>query len=305
MDKRAPRRNQPNFDGGEHWGLDPQDVRRHARRMRQARAAGPLGKISRIAAVVLLLVGAFAVYWNFDTLRELRFDFSRLTGAFEDAAEDRDDARRGDEPGTEIVEDSTIAGVNMPTSIEGEEPPGAEPPGARPPTAEAPPPRAAAEPAAAEPVAVPPSPPAAAPVPQAAPPQAAAAPEPEPAPRLPPEPEGPVTPETFGFGLEVMEVSEANASARILVLRDGGRRAVSSITWWTTDGTATAGSDFARLEPATVRFGVGEQNRTLLVPIIGDRNVEGPENFFVHIAVGESASRDSAAQIEILITDDD
>ncbi len=186
----------------------------------------------------------------------------------------------------------------MPTSIEGEEPPGAEPP-----PAESPPEPAAAEPVAAEPVAAEPSPPAAVPVPQAAPPQAAAAPEP--APRLPPEPEGPVTPETFGFGLEVMEVSEANASARILVLRDGGRRAVSSITWWTTEGTATAGSDFARLEPAMVRFGVGEQNRTLLVPIIGDRNVEGPENFFVHIAVGESASRDSVAQIEILITDDD
>jgi Calx-beta domain len=239
------------------------------------------------------------VYWNFDTLRELRFDFSGLTGAFEDAAEDRDGARRSDEPGTAVVEDSTIAGVNMPTSLEGEEPPGAEPP-----AAESPPQPPAAEPAAEQPTAAESSPPAAAPVPQAAPPQAAA-PEPEPAPRLPPEPEGPVTPETFGFGLEVMEVSEANASARILVLRDGGRRAVSSITWWTTEGTATAGSDFARLEPATVRFGVGEQNRTLLVPIIGDRNVEGPENFFVHIAVGETASRDSVAQIEILITDDD
>ncbi len=134
---------------------------------------------------------------------------------------------------------------------------------------------------------------------------AEAPPEPEPAPRPPPEPELPVGPETFGFGLEVMNVSEADASARVLVLRDGGRRGVSVIRWWTTNGIATAGTDFARLEPGTVRFGVGEQNRTLLVPIIGDRNVEGPENFYVHIAVGEGAEPEPVAQIEILITDDD
>jgi hypothetical protein len=102
-----------------------------------------------------------------------------------------------------------------------------------------------------------------------------------------------------------MNVSEADASARVLVLRDGGRRGVSHITWWTTNGTATAGSDFARLEPRTEQFSAGAQNRTLLVPIIGDRNVEGPENFFVHVAVGESADAEPVAQIEVLIADDD
>jgi hypothetical protein len=121
----------------------------------------------------------------------------------------------------------------------------------------------------------------------------------------PPEPEEPPRPETFGFGLEVMNVSEADASARVLVLRDGGRRGVSSITWWTTDGTAHAGSDFARLERRTEQFSAGQQNRTLLVPIIGDRNREGPENFFVHVAVGESANEEPVAEIEILIADDD
>ena len=78
------------------------------------------------------------------------------------------------------------------------------------------------------------------------------------------------------------------ASYPLGVLRDGGRRGVSFITWWTTDGTATAGSDFARLEPRVERFGAGEQNRTLHVPIIGDRNVEGSESFYVHIALGDS-----------------
>jgi len=280
MDPRKAKKNAPP-QPGEYWGVDPQDVRRHAQRMREARTVGPLGKIFRGAAVALVLVIAFAVYWNFDALRNLRFDFSRVKGAFGDAAEEVEDARRGDEPGTEVVGDTSVAGVSLPTSIKGDEP-----------EADAP-----AVPADA--------PNAEAPSRETAPAEVVAANETPAPPPPPPEPEAPPRPETFGFGLEVMNVSEADASARVLVLRDGGRRGVALIRWWTTDGTAHAGSDFARLEPRTERFSTGEQNRTLLVPIIGDRNVEGPENFFVDIAVGEGAEPTSVAQIEIIINDDD
>ena len=264
---------------GEYWGLDPQEVRHHARRMREARAVGPLGKVVRWAAVLLVLVGAFAIYWNFDTLRAVRFDFSRVTGAFGDAVEEVDEARRGDEPGQEVVADTSVAGVSMPTSIKGDEP---EP--ATTAVEPQPAPQPARETAQSEVVA-------ARETPALAPPPA--------------EPEPPPKPETFGFGLEVMNVSEKDASARVLVLRDGGRRGVAYIAWWTTNGTAMAGSDFARLEPKTERFNAGQQNITLLVPIIGDRNVEGPENFFVHFAVGESVKAKPDATIEILIDDDD
>jgi hypothetical protein len=288
MDKRTSRRSEAGPGASEHWGLDPQDVRRHARRMREATVVSPLGKVVRIAVVAALLAGAFAVYFNFETLRELRFDFSRVTGAFEDAVEEVEDTRRGGELETEAVGDTSIAGVRMETSLEGEAPPEAETP-------------AGDAPAPETPAAVEPAPPAAAPPAEPAPERAAVREEPRPAP--PPEPEVPARPETFGFGLEIMNVSEADASARVLVLRDGGRRGVSTIRWWTTDGTAVAGSDFARLEPRTERFGVGEQNRTLLIPIIGDRNPEGPESFFVHIAVGDST--EAVARIEVVITDDD
>jgi hypothetical protein len=288
MDPRQAKKSAPP-PPREHWGLDPQDVRAHARRMREARTVGPLGKIFRGAVVLLLLVGAFAVYWNFDALRTLRFDFSRVTGAFGDAVEEVEEARRGDEPGSEVVADTTVAGVSMPTSIKGGEEPEAAPPAAAPESAPpAPAPREAA-PAPREP----------------APAEVVTANEPPARAPPPPEPEEPPKPETFGFGLEVMNVSEADASARVLVLREGGRRGVAFITWWTENGTAVAGSDFARLEPKTERFGAGEQNRTLLIPIIGDRNVEGPENFFVKFAVGESASAKPVASIEILIDDDD
>jgi len=280
MDPRKAKKTVPP-PTGEYWGLDPQEVRHHARRMREARAVGPLGKVVRVVLVGLVLMGAFAVWWNFDTLRDMRFDFSRVTGAFGDAVEEVEEARRGDEPGQEVVADTSVAGVSMPTSIKGDEP---EPATTAVEPEPAPPTGAARETAQSEVVA-------AREAPALAPPPA--------------EPEPPPKPETFGFGLEVMSVSEKDASARVLVLRDGGRRGVAYITWWTTNGTAMAGSDFARLEPKTERFNAGQQNITLLVPIIGDRNVEGPENFFVHFAVGESTTAKPVASIEILIDDDD
>jgi hypothetical protein len=283
--------------------------------MQNARSVGPLEKFFRAAALVLLLLGAFAVYWNFDALKQMRFDFSRVTGAFEDAADEVQEARRGDELGTEVVGDTRIAGVSMPTSVDGEPPPGdvaAEQPAAAaageraaPANAQAPPAGEAAPAAEAGGETAPPKPDEnAAAVADAG--RAPVTPEPEPAPQAPPEPEVPPGPEMFGFGLHTMNVAESDASAAVLALRDGGRRAVAFITWWTTDGTATAGSDFARLEPRVERFGTGEQNRALYVPIIGDRAAEGPENFFLHIAVGDSGRAENAvAQIEVIIDDDD
>jgi hypothetical protein len=285
MDQRKPKKGAP-APPGEYWGVDPQDVRRHAQRMREARAVSPLGKFFRIVAVVVVLVGAFLVYFNLDTLRQAEFDFARISDAFQDAVGDVEDATR-DEPGTEVVGDTSVAGVSMPSSIKGDEPE---------PAPEAAPP-ASAQPQAIDPVA-------AAPVPAPDPVRPAVITE-EPPPAPPPEPEEPPGPETFGFGVETMSVSEADASARVLVLRDGGRRQASFIRWWTTDGTASAGSDFARLEPRTERFGVGEQNRTLLIPIIGDRAPEGPETFYVEIAVGEGAEPEPVGRIEIIINDDD
>jgi hypothetical protein len=119
-------------------------------------------------------------------------------------------------------------------------------------------------------------------------------------------PELPDTPETFDFGLRVVNASEGDASAALLVLRNGGRRRASSVTWWTTPGTATPGTDYAGLGPLVERFSAGEQNRTIHVPLIGDRNAEGPETFHVHVAPGETdASAEPLASVEVVINDDD
>lgn len=315
MDKVRPRKREPSYGDGEHWGVDPHDVRRHARRMREATAAGPLGRFFRIAVVALLAVGALAVLLNLDTLRELRFDSSRLTSLFRDDTPRGAREEPGGEPGTEMVGDSGVAGVSMPTSRDGEpaepspatgEPPAGEPAAAGAetpaPGAAGPAPGAQAPADAAEPSPAPENTPAVAAADPPASPREAAPPLPEPE----PEPEAPPTPETLGFGLNVMHVSEADATAAVLVLRDGGRRGVSPFTWWTRDGTAMAGSDFARLEPRVERFARGEQNRTIYVPIVGDRSAEGPEIFYVRVVAGESRNEDGPiAEIEVVIDDDD
>jgi hypothetical protein len=293
MDRRKPANRAPAPPGADQWRLDPGDVGRHARRMREAKRVGPLGKLVRYAAGALALAAGVSVYLNFDRVRALRVDASALTGLFADDADRAGPGtpRAGGEPATEVIEGGGIAGVPMPTSIGGAAPEAqadAVEPADRSPTPDAAP-APAESPSQAEPTAA-----------ERAEEQALAT-----APA--PEPERPVTPERFHFGVSVVSVSEADASADVLVLRNGGRRGVSSVTWWTTDGTATAGSDYASLGQLVERFGVGEQNRTLRIPIVGDRNVEGPEIFYVHVAPSEAAAAAGASveRLEVIINDDD
>jgi hypothetical protein len=285
MSQRKQRRIEPELGDGGHLGVDPRDVQFHARRMRQAKEVGPLGKFFRFGAVGLLLVGAFAIYWNFDALSRLRFDLSALTGSRDSAP----NTGAAGEPGTGIEGRNPVAGDSLPTSLPGEEPE-AE-------TAEAP------AGGAATPVTVATAPPATASEPRDTTPLPTVTAEAPPTPAPPREPEPPPGPETFGFGSSTLNVSEGDASAAVLVLREGDRRRPSSITWWTVDGTAKAGADFADLGRSVLRFAASEQNRAIYVPIVGDRAVEGSENFYIHIAAGDST--ETLARIEVVIVDDE
>lgn len=276
----------------DQWRMDPSDVGRHRRRMREANRRTPLGTLARVGIAALAVAAIVTAYLNFDTVRQMRLDFSEITALFDRGPRAPGAPTRpgeSGEPGTEVIEGGGVAGVAMPSAVGGAPPTPVETPAAAP---------AQAPPAAAEPA------------PEQTPFEAAAAAAPEPTavppPAPEPEPELPVGPETFHFGLSRVEVSEADASARIIVLREGGRRGASSIVWWTTDGTATAGSDYADRGRVVERFAAGEQNRTILIPLVGDRNVEGPENFYVHVAPGDAeADLERSEQLEVVLNDDD
>jgi Calx-beta domain len=275
----------------DQWALDPADVRRHARRLRERQRVGPLGKAFRYAAVAVLLAGIGAVYWNFDVLRGMTVDFPGLNALFATGPGEAggETTLFGGKPDTAVVEATEVAGAEAPTSLSSERPPK----DAAPATA----PRPAAAPASTAPTSTTPTAQAA-----AAPAErqiAAATPPPAPVAEPPPGPE------QFSFGLDRIEVSEANASADLLILRSGDMRRASTVTWWTSDGTATAGQDYANLGRVVVKFAPNEQNRGIHIPIIGDRTAEGPENFYVNLLPGDPPAGEATERVEVVIKDDD
>ena len=251
--------------------LDPRDVRRYQRREGERRRKGVAAAL-RYGGVAAVLVAAVAVYWNFEWLRGL---FAETPEG--DAEEIAATAAPDPKPTAAALEAQAPRRDDTAPRRDDAAPRRVEP---APPVPEAP-----AAPAAAPPVEAQPA--------VAAP---AAASE--------PIPEEPAEPETFDFGIAANSVSEADAAAAVLVLRHGGRRAASSVVWWTSAGTATPGADYADLGRVSLQFPAGAQNRTIRIPIVGDRATEGPESFFVHVAASGGAPAE-AARTEVIINDDD
>jgi hypothetical protein len=289
----------PRDDGrrrDERWVLDPSDVQRHARIARQRKGARRFGKLRGVAwAAVVVAVGA-VVYWKLDTLRGISVDFSELKSFLGgDAPTGTDASRSGSAQQSASVESQAVAGVEVATSRSD------KPITAAPASSE----RPLAVPAATE------RPPARreAPVQEDAPAPAVAADAgsvgEQVAAVVPPAPPAPPEPETFAFALPVNTVSESDAATAILVVRSGGTRGASSVIWWTTPGTATPGSDYVDQGRVVEKFAPGEQNRTIRIPIVGDNVVEGPENFYVHLATSSGGEETEIGQAEVVINDDD
>ncbi|HEX5046730.1 MAG TPA: Calx-beta domain-containing protein [Gammaproteobacteria bacterium] len=273
MDKRTAKPSPGKRD--ETWVLDPSDVQRHARRMRERDRPGPLRGIGRYAALAVAVAAIGAAYWKRETLLGITVDTSALTSLFSGGSPTDVGAPGVDGgEGAASVEAPAVVGTRVTTSIEAQpaEDAAAEVAEAAPARTDPPAPGAAASnpPASDSAAARPQDEPRADPA--SGTPVAAVQPEP---PAPPPEPE------RFELGLERVTVSESQPSAAVLLLRMGDRRRVSSVTWWTEPGTAKPGSDYVNLGVLTEKFAAGEQNRTLHVPIVGDHNTEGPETFYI------------------------
>jgi hypothetical protein len=282
--------------GSDAWRLDPSDVARHAQLRRRSEQVGPLGKAVRYCVVVLALAGAFAVYWNFDALRQVTVEAPALSALFKSPSPDDASNQASHATGNATVESSAVVGTAAPTSVStasNREPP-VEVAKAEEHAAPAPKPREAPTPE---------SPPAVQSA--AAAESVATAPPPATAPTVAEPPRAPPTPETIGFALPKFTVSERDASAAVLVVRNGGNRGPSVFTWWTSDGTANAGKDYVDLGKVVVKFAKGEENRTIHIPIIGDEIAEGEESFYVNLAAGDDPSAQPQDRVEVVIEDDD
>ena len=255
--------------GSDAWRLDPSDVARHAQLRRRSEQRGPFGRALRYFAVVLALAGAFAVYWNFDTLRQVTVQAPALSALFKSPSPDDARNRASGVTGNAEVESSPIVGTAAPTSVSSAH--DREPP---------------VEVAKVEGHAAPST-------------------ESREAPAADSRRAAPPVPETIGFALPKFTVSERDASAAVLVVRNGGTRGPSVFTWWTSDGTAKAGKDYVDLGKVVVKFAAGEENRTIHIPIVGDEVAEGPESFYVSLAAGDDPSAEPQDRVEVVIEDDD
>jgi hypothetical protein len=283
---RQPASGRPvNSGSSDAWRLDPSDIARHAQ-LRRSEQPSRLARAARYSAIVLVLAGAFAAYWNFDTLRQITVQAPALSALLKSLSPNDTSVRVGSAPDTAVIESGSIAGTAEPTSVSAARDPerpveiakveGHAAPSTESPASESPSPIQSAS--AAESVATAPA-----------------------AREQPPASE----PETIGFALPKFTVSERDAFAAVLVVRNGGNRGPSVFTWWTSDGTAKAGSDYVDLGKVVVKFAVGEQNRVINIPIIGDAIAEPTESFFVNLAPGDVSSAEPQDRIEVVIEDDD
>jgi glucose/arabinose dehydrogenase len=83
-------------------------------------------------------------------------------------------------------------------------------------------------------------------------------------------------PGVLQFGAVNYSANENQGTATITVTRTGGSNVPVTVHYATSDGTATAGSDYTATS-GTLSFGVGETTKTFTVPIINDTTVENSE----------------------------
>ena len=74
---------------------------------------------------------------------------------------------------------------------------------------------------------------------------------------------------TLQFSAATYRVSEAGPTATITVKRTGGTASGVIVHYATSDGTATAGTDYT-IKSGTLTFGAGQTSKTFTIPIIKD-----------------------------------
>jgi hypothetical protein len=110
---------------------------------------------------------------------------------------------------------------------------------------------------------------------------------------------------TLQFAAPALSVQETQAFASIVVSRIGGVASAVTVDYVTSDGTAQAGQDYGETT-GTLTFGVGDRTKTILVPLLSDRLVEGNETFVVTLSNPTGgATLGTPTQTVVTVADDD
>ncbi len=110
---------------------------------------------------------------------------------------------------------------------------------------------------------------------------------------------------TVRLTTNVVSVLENATNTTVTVLRAGGTNYTVTVDFLTSDGTATAASDYSATN-GTLTFGPGITSRTVLVPILNDTNIEGNETFrFALTNLTGGATFNGATNLTATILDND
>jgi hypothetical protein len=102
-------------------------------------------------------------------------------------------------------------------------------------------------------------------------------------------------------------VVEGNSSARnvtFTLTRSGQTSGTSSVNVSTSDGTATAGTDYTALPSTTVSFAAGVTTRTVMVSVNGDADIEPSETIRLNLFTPVGATITDTRGIGTILNDD-
>jgi hypothetical protein len=109
---------------------------------------------------------------------------------------------------------------------------------------------------------------------------------------------------TLSIGdMSIVEGNSGSAFAAFIISLSTVSSFPVQVSWYTADGTATAGSDYTA-SSGTVNFAAGETSKTVLVPILGDAVLEADETFVVNLGTAYYATIVDGKAVATILNDD-
>ncbi len=109
------------------------------------------------------------------------------------------------------------------------------------------------------------------------------------------------------FSINDVTANEGNSGTTnftLTVTRSGDTSGTSTVHYVTSNGTATAGSDFTAIADTTLTFAPGDTTKTITVAVTGDQGLEPNETFNVTLSNPTNASITTATGLGTITNDD-
>jgi hypothetical protein len=110
--------------------------------------------------------------------------------------------------------------------------------------------------------------------------------------------------QTIALSSATSSITESGGPLLLTVTRAGGTTGVATVNYATSNGSASAGSDYENTS-GTLIFTAGETSQNISVPITNDTATEGNETFTVTLSSPTGASLGTPSASTVTIVDDD